>query len=91
MIKKNDWRLEANKSFLENEVFRYLNFAKEYEDTEHDHCIFCKYKTFSSNKEHLQWGYASTTRNGYWWVCPECFEDFKEIKGWTTITDNKDN
>jgi len=82
MLEKDKWRLTGMEDFLNNECFKYQNFADEYEDTEHEHCIFCGAK-FSSNKEDLQWGYSSTTRNGYWWVCPECFNALKDVKGWT--------
>ena len=48
----------------------------------HDHCEFCwqKFTEDSADTEHE--GY--TTQDGYYWVCRECFELFKDEFKWET-------
>lgn len=48
-------------------------------DWEHDHCEFCGAK-FSSEEDDLHSGFS--TEDGYHWVCPSCFQDFREEFGW---------
>src|SRR5262245_54244382 len=47
----------------------------------HDHCAFC-WTTFTErdDADSLREGYA--TQDDYHWVCPTCFEDFRDLFGW---------
>ena len=45
----------------------------------HTHCEFCWAK-FSTYKEDLKWGY--TTYDKRFWICEECFNDFKDRFQW---------
>ena len=49
------------------------------EGNDHDHCAFCWAK-FAEASDCLHEGYS--TENRYYWVCEECFHDFKERFGW---------
>ena len=65
---------------------------------DHDHCDFC-YATFMDTsgfderwREHhsdvLTAGYTPAPPNdtfGSVWVCPTCFDDFRERFGWTVV------
>ncbi len=58
---------------------------------DHDHCDFCWAKFMAPeiadrNPEMLAAGYtiASEERSTFW-ICPSCFEDFKERFAWTVV------
>ena len=44
----------------------------------HEHCEFCWEKATTDMK-----GVFYCTKNMYYWVCPQCFNDFKTAFGWT--------
>lgn len=55
----------------------YLPFRPGWE---HDHCEFCGTKISQHEGDtHFAW---STTDSMYW-VCPDCFTDFKNEFAWT--------
>lgn len=47
---------------------------------DHEHCAFC-WTTISEYSGDLHEGYC--TLDEYTWICPECYEDFKEDFHWT--------
>lgn len=78
MIELNDWRLQGQEKYLKGVTlfFRYYSESK-FPDWNHDHCEFC-WTTFSlAIDDALKVGY--TTEDTYRWICPKCFEDFKEL------------
>ena len=89
MIEQDDWRLTAgpvlgNEEKLKN-IFLYdIPFQPLSENWDHAHCAFCWAK-FYLREDCLQKGYCTSPRNERraYWICPECFEDFKEMFGWT--------
>jgi hypothetical protein len=62
---------------------------KGYEDLEgekiqqfwHEHCEFC-WEKFSAHPDTLHEGYA--TNDDYFWICPTCYQDFREMFQWKT-------
>ena len=89
MIEKDDWRLTAgpvlgNEEKLKNIPLYYIPFPPLSENWDHEHCTFCWAK-FYLHEECLQEGYCTRPQNcrDADWICPECYEDFKEMFGWT--------
>ena len=88
MIEKDDWRLTAgpvlgNEEKLKNIPLYYIPFQPLSENWDHEHCTFCWAK-FYLHEECLQEGYCTRPQNSRDadWICPECYEDFKEMFGW---------
>lgn len=88
MIDKNDWRLTAGPAAFRQDELKNLTlyripFKPLSEQSDHEHCIFCWAK-FHPHEECLTEGYCTSSNNerGASWICPECYEDFKEMFGW---------
>lgn len=77
MVDKNDWRRTDQEEYLMGVTLIRTSFSRDIRD--HDHCEFC-WATFSEHPDHLYQGYC--TEDKYRWICPECFDDFKEEFGW---------
>jgi len=78
--KPDDWRLRGQDQYLAGAVLfwqRYTPFSKKWD---HDHCAFC-FRRFSTLDNDLHEGYA--TAGNVYWICEECYEDFKEMFKWT--------
>ena len=79
-----DWRLQGQEKYLHGVTLTrraYRQYASN-QSWDHDHCEFCGAKfSVESLPDTLQEGYA--TADDYRWICPTCFEDFKEMFGWT--------
>ena len=70
---KDDWRFQNQNKYLRNMTFRYKKYDIPY--PEHSHCEFCSIK-FGAGGD-IQEGF--TNENNDRWICPECFNDFKEM------------
>ena len=81
----SDWRLQGQERFLSGVELTWKPYRPCRDDWEHDHCEFCGAK-FSEKAEDLNEGYV--TRDGYHWVCADCYEDFKERFQWTIVNDD---
>jgi len=80
-IEDGDWRLTNQENYLMN---ARLMFEK-YESSPqwgHDHCVFC-FAKFGSQDTELHFGFC--TLDKYHWICMDCFEDFREKFGWSTL------
>jgi len=62
-------------------VLYWKKYTQYSEKWDHDHCAFCGTK-FSPEgcPGSLREGYA--TEDNYRWICPTCFEDFKDTCEW---------
>lgn len=83
-IEEDDWRLSAQHDYLKQAVLVRKNWVQTQDHWDHDHCSFC-WQKISENARHadsISDGY--TTADDYHWICPTCFEDFKELFGFTT-------
>ena len=89
MIQKDDWRLTAgpvlgHEENLKNIPLYYIPFQPLAPKWDHEHCVFC-WEKFYLDENCLQAGYCTRPKNepGAYWICPECYEDFKGLFGWT--------
>ena len=81
MAEADDWRLTGQERYLAGAVLGWADWHPPRPDWDHDHCEFCWAK-FAGPEQHdvLHAGY--TTADRHRWVCPQCFEDFRERFGW---------
>lgn len=84
MVDKNDWRRQGQEKHLCGVELYFIEFKPFSEQWEHEHCCFC-WDKFSSNDNNLKFGYCTTPQNEKTsnWICPNCFNDFKDEFGWT--------
>lgn len=79
MIEENDWRLRGQEDYLKNKKFKLKKFKTAEQNSSHTHCEFCWHK-FMENADGIKdcsdEGYCSS--QGDYWICKECFEDFKD-------------
>ncbi len=75
MLDKNDWRLVNQKEYLMNAQLTKSEYKAIGDYSDHEHCAFC-WDKFSENDEDLSAGYR--TKDGRYWICEECFNDFKD-------------
>ena len=81
MAAPDDWRLTGQERYLVNAVLHWAEWHKPRPEWDHDHCEFCFAKFMEEScPEALHAGY--TTPDNYRWICPTCFEDFREQFGW---------
>lgn len=78
MVDANNWRLMNQELYLKDREVFHINYNQK-ENHDHDHCAFCAEK-FMSEKEI---GYC--TQDYYYWICENCFEDFKDMFNWKVI------
>ena len=88
MVDKDDWRLVAGSICGQEEKYKnipvyHIPFKPLSEQWDHEHCIFC-WDKFYLHPECLQEGYCTRAENCREadWICPTCYEDFKDIFGW---------
>lgn len=80
----DDWRFTGQERYLQGVNLKRLTWAPRHPDNDHDHCAFCTTKlTLLEIPESIKTGYCTTDMNH--WVCPECFQDFKERFKWVVI------
>jgi hypothetical protein len=78
---KNDWRLSGQERYLQGRSWSRRRYTGRRPGWDHDHCSFCYAKLMEGQAaDVLDEGYA--TEDGYYWVCPSCFEDFREMFAW---------
>lgn len=86
MVSKDDWRLRGQEDYMRKYKFKYKKFVSQNSGARHAHCEFCWHK-FMENP----YGVEDCTSHGYcsldekYWVCNECFEDFKEMLSWENV------
>jgi hypothetical protein len=82
VIASEDWRLRNQIDYLRNAALVWKEYHTPSESWDHDHCAFCWAKFMEGDyPDVLHMGYA--TEDDYDWVCKRCFDDFKEMFGWT--------
>lgn len=76
-----DWRLDGMETHFACLNGRMLENAalEPTENWDHEHCVFCWEKL---NEPGIEW---YRTEDGRDWICPVCFEDFKERFGWKIL------
>lgn len=82
-VDDDDWRLDGQEQELQGVTLFDRVYHAPRPDWDHDHCAFCWAKFMEgSYPETLQRGW--TTADEYHWVCPPCFEDFRERFQWVS-------
>ena len=90
MTNTSDWRLTNQENFLKGVTLVRRSYRPPANNPrwDHDHCAFC-WATFSlkdiEGASHE--GYA--TLDDYYWICPKCFEDFKDLFQWNVINSSE--
>lgn len=82
-----DWRLQNQEAYLSNLGWKKKYYFQYREGWDHDHCEFCG-ATFSVGAKHegsIDHGY--TAKQGYYWVCEQCFSDFQEQFNWKVVSE----
>jgi hypothetical protein len=76
-----DWRLQGQQRYLQGATLEFRQYQTYSKTWDHDHCDFCGARFMVSTQiDALREGY--TTTDQYYWICGECFEDFREMFQW---------
>jgi len=87
MTDQSDWRLHGQEDYLHGAILamRRYRIPPDNPDWDHDHCEFCNAKFMVEDKPKvLHEGYC--TEDEYYWICPQCFADFKDRFEWQIKT-----
>lgn len=81
MAETDDWRLTNQERFLQGATLWRAQWTRPRPEWDHDHCVFC-WVTFAEEDclGMIRIGY--TTPERYYWICDQCFEDFKDKFEW---------
>ena len=79
MTMQGDWRLTNQDAYLQGATLVHQQWQPANPRNDHDHCAFC-WDKFAEYDGCLHEGYATEDR--YYWICGECFHDFKERFQW---------
>lgn len=80
---QDDWRLTGKTDYLYRAELKKAEF-KGSATNDHEHCEFCLNK-FGAGEGMLKAGYC--TPDEYYWICPECFQDFQKQFEWRLTDD----
>lgn len=78
-----DWRLRDQNEYMQGMAFTHSKYIPESKNVDHTHCEFCWHKFMEKSE-----GIADCSSRGYrscdggYWVCEECFANFREAFGW---------
>jgi hypothetical protein len=78
LVSNDDWRLQGQEDYLKGKTLYFRKFIGT-EKWDHEHCVFCSEKIMDSPEAEKE-GY--TTQDKYYWICKECFKDFKDMFKW---------
>jgi hypothetical protein len=85
MANQDDWRLSRPRKYLQGIELQWEKFIPYREEYDSDHCEFCWAKFMDAvHPDFLREGY--TTPNHYYWICKNCFEDFRDLFQWKVRT-----
>ena len=79
---ESDWRNMGQLEYLYKKSFAFRRYSNNMKRT-HEHCQFC-WEKFSIFPDTLHAGYCTMDKNEYW-VCTNCFSDFKDIFEWEIL------
>ena len=83
---EHDWRLTNQEDYLKGVTLLHRKYRqyKHNENWDHDHCEFCWAEfCLKDCPGSIQEGYS--TQDDYHWICPKCFEDFKDQFQWSVV------
>ena len=76
----DDWRLNGQEEYLLGKHLNHTAFFSS-ETSDHERCEFCFCKLGHGQKSG---GVPYCTDDGYYWICEECYNDFKDRFLWVT-------
>lgn len=80
---EDDWRLSGQERYLEGRRMKWRTWSAPRPDWDHDHCAFCWAEFAAEVSEHAPYDAGWVTADDeYEWVCPPCFNDFRERFHW---------
>ena len=80
-MNKKDWRLTNQLEYLSEKALVKRQYQPYREGWDHDHCEFCGERIDGSSP------FAYATKDSYYWICEQCYEDFKDMFHWVIIQD----
>jgi len=85
----DDWRRMGQERYLVGAQFAWAGYRDPKTDRDHDHCEFC-WQTFMERptERAITEGYRTRIGEVERWVCPSCFEDFREEFRFTVSEDS---
>ena len=86
----DDWRRQGQEKYLSGVILVHRPYRQNPTNPEwdHDHCAFCWAKFSPANDpDIIKEGYA--TEDDYHWICPACYEDFRDEFKWTVKEEMK--
>ena len=83
MKSEGNWRLFGQDQYLHGLELVFKRYRSSSNSPIGDHCEFCsrEFAEIADGPEVETEGYA--TRNGFRWICSQCYEDFKAKFEWT--------
>jgi hypothetical protein len=84
MAEDGDWRLTHQDEYLTGLPVAWVECATLGDGWDHDHCSFCWAEFARLKTDHAPYtaGYLADGELDDYWICPACFEDFRERFGW---------
>ncbi|MGN6125258.1 MAG: hypothetical protein ACTHON_01725 [Humibacter sp.] len=83
---EEDWRLTDQEAYLASRSLRFARWTPYRPDWDHDHCDFCFAEISNNTTGHADYNEAWVTADdGYTWVCPQCFNEFRERFHWVVV------
>ena len=77
---RDDWRIMGQEGYLTDKLLQHRKFDRKLCVLDFDQCNFC-YEIFDRNPEAPLTAYYEPI--GKYWICEECYNDFKEHFNWT--------
>lgn len=96
----DDWRWQnlQTQPALKGLPLRRVRYSTYSSEWDHDHCSGCWAKFMELDPPEgtvLHEGYTTSSDHprgaDYWWVCPTCFDDFKDAMEWTEVVGDDDD
>ncbi len=83
VVVDDEWRLTGQERYLRSVRLRWRNWWSYRADWDHDHCEFCHAEISDRPIDgHTEYNAAWVTDDDYHWICPRCFDDFRERFDW---------
>ena len=80
---KTDWRNREQIDYLFGKKLKFLQYSTEVRD--HEHCEFC-FERISNIQDSVREGYCTVDTKYKYWICPQCYNDLKDIFKWEIIS-----
>lgn len=77
-----DWRLNGQERYLYGAQIKRMKFCNKATKSDHEHCEFC-FEKISDHTDTIHEAYC--TEDEYYWICDNCYNDFKSIFHWKLI------